>query len=58
MECACEQHGFDFFGYVQRPDGSYEIQKNGEHLLTCTGSEQEAKNIVALLNNDGRERGK
>ena len=46
----------DFFGYVRKPDGSFDIQKNGEHLLTCTGSEQEAENIVRLLNSDGREK--
>ena len=56
MKSCCVDMQPVLFRCVKRPDGSFDIQKNGEHLLTCTGSEQEAQNIVRMLNNDGRER--
>ncbi len=45
----------DHFRCVKRPDGAFDIKKNGEHLLTCTGSEDDARNIIKLLNSDRRE---
>ena len=49
-----EEKLLDVFGYRKNIDGTFEILKNGEHLLTCTGNERAAQNIVALLNTDGR----
>ena len=50
-----KRDALDSFRCVKRPDGSFDIQKNGEHLLTCTGSEDDARNIIKLLNSDRKE---
>ena len=42
----------DIYSYIRLPDGEYIITKNGDHFLTCNGSESDAKHIVHILNSD------
>lgn len=44
----------DIYGYG-REGSEFVITKNGEFYLIFTGSEDEAKNLVQLLNNDERK---
>ena len=43
----------DVFGwYYDQGREIYVITKNGDHFLTCTGTQAEAENIVKLLQKD------
>lgn len=45
---------YDFFDCVRAADGGFIIRKNGEPFLNCNGSEDDAKQIVRLLQEDSR----
>ena len=47
-----DQPVLDFFSYRKNEDGTYTILKNGDSFLPCTGTEQDAKNIVETLERD------
>ena len=42
----------DLYDYRPAADGSYIITKNGEPFLTCTGTAEDAQDLVDLLRND------
>lgn len=47
-----ESEDFDVYAYAHGADGNYIITKNGDFFLTCTGSEEDAKNLVKIIQED------
>ena len=42
----------DVYDCHKTPDGEWEITKNGDFYMMCSGGETDAKHIVFLLNAD------